>query len=117
LRSGGRLALSDILLENPGDHSPVEIALLERTMRREYGPWPELWIGRSDIVEMARASGLRLDRIIDATDQTLPTYRMTAPGDQDAAPPSSAGGLMRWLPATAICPMSALHSPKHETAR
>ena len=37
-------------------------------------------------------------RIIEATDQTLPTYRMTAPGDLDALPPRpSAGSLMRWL--------------------
>jgi cyclopropane fatty-acyl-phospholipid synthase-like methyltransferase len=99
LRSGGRLALSDILLTRPGgDRAPVDIALLEETIRREYGPWPQLWAGCDEIRESAHRSGLVLDRIIDATDQTLPTYRMTAPGDENALPPRpSAGSLMRWL--------------------
>jgi MPBQ/MSBQ methyltransferase len=98
LRSGGRLALTDILLRNPGDQAPVDIAVLEQTIRREYGPWPRLWAGLDQMLESAHRSGLALERIIDATDQTLPTYRMTAPGDQDASPPRpSAGSLMRWL--------------------
>jgi MPBQ/MSBQ methyltransferase len=98
LRSGGRLALSDILLAKPGRRAPIDLALLEQTIRREYGPWPALWTSRSDILELARQSGLVLDRFIDATDQTLPTYRMTAPGDQEALPSRpSAGSLMRWL--------------------
>jgi MPBQ/MSBQ methyltransferase len=98
LRSGGRLALSDILLAHPGDRAPVDIPLLEQTIRREYGPWPQLWAGREEILESARRSGLVLDRIIEATDQTLPTYRMTAPGDENALPPRpAAGSLMRWL--------------------
>ena len=98
LRSGGRLALSDILLTNPGDRAPVDIAVLEQTIRREYGPWPDLWAGFDEILESACRSGLVLERIMEATDQTLPTYRMTAPGDQNALPPRpSAGSLMRWL--------------------
>jgi MPBQ/MSBQ methyltransferase len=98
LRSGGRLALSDILLTHPGDRAPVDIAVLEATIRREYGPWPRLWAGFDEILESACRSGLVLDRIIEATDQTLPTYRMTAPADEDALPPRpSAGSLMRWL--------------------
>jgi MPBQ/MSBQ methyltransferase len=98
LRPGGRLALSDILLENPGDRAPLDIALLEQILQREYGPWPDLWVGFDRILETACESGLVLDRIIDATDQTFPTYRMTAPHDQDALPPQpTAGSLMRWL--------------------
>jgi MPBQ/MSBQ methyltransferase len=98
LRSGGRLTLTDILLRNPGDRAPADIAVLEQTIRREYGPWPRLWAGLDQILESAHRSGLALEHIIDATEQTLPTYRMTAPGDQDASPPRpSAGSLMRWL--------------------
>ncbi|HEV3373374.1 MAG TPA: methyltransferase domain-containing protein [Xanthobacteraceae bacterium] len=98
LRPGGRLALSDILLKHPGDRAPLDIALLEQTLRREYGPWPQLWISTDQILESARDSGLVLDRIIETTDQTLPTYRMTAPDDQDALPSRpAAGSLMRWL--------------------
>ena len=98
LRTGGRLTLTDILLRNPGDRAPVDIDLLEETIRREYGPWPQLWCGFDQLLESACASGLVLERIIEATDQTLPTYRMTAPGDQTALPPRpAAGSLMRWL--------------------
>jgi SAM-dependent methyltransferase len=95
---GGRLAFTDILLANPAGHAPVDIALLERIIRHEYGPWPDLWTGRGDILALARQSGLVPNRVIDATDQTLPTYRMTAPGDDETllARPS-AGNLMRWL--------------------
>jgi MPBQ/MSBQ methyltransferase len=98
LRSGGRLALTDILMKNPGDRAPLDIAVLEETLRREYGPWPQLWASFDRILESARRCGLTLERTIDATDQTLPSYRMTAPGHQDALPPRpSAGSLMRWL--------------------
>jgi MPBQ/MSBQ methyltransferase len=98
LRPGGRLALSDILLKHPGNRAPLDIALLEQIMRREYGPWPQLWIGLDQILESACDSGLVLDRIVETTDQTFPTYRMTAPQDHDALPPQpTAGSLMRWL--------------------
>jgi MPBQ/MSBQ methyltransferase len=98
LRPGGRLTLSDILLANPGERAPVDIALLEETIRREYGPWPQLWCGRDQLLDSARQCGLVPERIIEATNQTLPTYRMTAPGDQTPLPPRpSAGSLMRWL--------------------
>jgi hypothetical protein len=71
---------------------------LEQTIGREYGSWPDLSAGFDHVLESACPSGLVLDRIIEATDQTLPTYRMTAPGGHDALQPRpSAGNLMRWL--------------------
>jgi len=94
LAPGGRLALTDILVRLPGSRPPADIAVIEETMRREYGPWPELWIGLDQILEYARCAGLTLDRAIDATAQTLPSYRITTPAE---APPLSAGSLMRWL--------------------
>jgi cyclopropane fatty-acyl-phospholipid synthase-like methyltransferase len=98
LQPGGRLAVSDILLRNPGAQAPVAVALLEQIMRRDYGPWPELWIDADQIVDDARRSGLMLEKIIDATAQTIPNYRVTAPGDEAAvASRPSAGRLMRWL--------------------
>jgi MPBQ/MSBQ methyltransferase len=95
LRPGGRLALTDILLAHPGARAPIDIEQLEATMRREYGPWPKLWVGLDQIAEYGRRAGLTLDRIIDATAQTLPSYRMTAPDPE--TPPQSAGSFMRWL--------------------
>jgi cyclopropane fatty-acyl-phospholipid synthase-like methyltransferase len=98
LRPGGRLALTDILMKHPGERAPVDTAVLEHTLRRDYGPWPEPWTSCEQIVETARRRGLVLAQTIDATAQTLPSYRVTAPGDQDALPPQpSAGSLMRWL--------------------
>jgi MPBQ/MSBQ methyltransferase len=98
LRPGGRLAVSDILLANPGDRAPRDIALLEKTIRREYGPWPQLWTGLDELLESARRSGLMVEEIIEATRQTLPSYRMTASGEEiEATARPSAGSLMRWL--------------------
>jgi cyclopropane fatty-acyl-phospholipid synthase-like methyltransferase len=98
LRPGGRLAVSDILVRNPGAAAPVAVALLEQIMRRDYGPWPQLWVDAEHIVEDARRTGLTLEKIADVTAQTIPSYRVTAPGDGTAvASRPSAGRLMRWL--------------------
>lgn len=98
LRAGGKLVVTDIPLSNPGRSAPVETALLEQIMRREYGPWPDLWIDANAVVDAARQAGLALERSVDMTAQTLPSYRITAPRDEDALPPRpTAGGLMRWL--------------------
>jgi MPBQ/MSBQ methyltransferase len=98
LRAGGRLVLTDILMKRPGSPAPVDVALIERTMRREYGPWPGLWVDSGEIVAAARSASLVLEQTIDVTAQTLPTYRMTAPHDEEpGAARLSAGGLMRWL--------------------
>jgi cyclopropane fatty-acyl-phospholipid synthase-like methyltransferase len=92
---GGRLILSDILLRHPGTRAPTDVTALEAIMRRDYGPWPELWIGLDEVTEYARRAGFTLDRIIDGTAQTLPSYRVTAPHPE--MPPRSAGSLTRWL--------------------
>jgi MPBQ/MSBQ methyltransferase len=98
LSRGGRLVLSDILLRLPGRRarmSPVEI---EKTIRREYGPWPQLWVDVDEIAKAARRAGLELERVVDATRQTLPTYRVTAPQHHDDLTGSpSAGSVLRWL--------------------
>lgn len=98
LRPGGRLVASDILLRPPGRNVPLSKPAIEATIRREFGPWPQLWIGIDDILEAARRAGLRADRVIDATRQTLPTYRVTAPQRRTGFPERpSAGSLLRWL--------------------
>lgn len=94
LAAGGRLTVTDILLRLPDARAPIGIAELEAAMRGEYGPWPELWVGLDQIKEYARRAGLVLDHAVDATAQTLPSYRITAPAD---ASPLFAGSLMRWL--------------------
>lgn len=101
LRDGGRLVLSDILLRNPGAQEPLGTAAIEAGIRQAYGPWPQLWVGLDEILGDARRFGLRLDGVVDATRQTLPTYRMTAPQDHEGLPPRpTAGSLLRWLHAS-----------------
>jgi len=98
LRGGGRLVLSDILLRKPGVSAPIGAADIEARLRPEYGPWPQLWVRVEDIIEAARSAGLRSERVIDVTQQTLPSYRFTAPHAEAGLPPDpSAGSLLRWL--------------------
>ena len=99
LRGGGRLVLSDILLSNPGRHAPLQrCRRSRRSIRREYGPWPRLWVDADEILDVARQTGLVPDRVVDATRETLPTYRVTAPQEHAGLPPRpSAGSLLRWL--------------------
>jgi MPBQ/MSBQ methyltransferase len=97
LRAGGRMVLSDILLRRPEEGVAMSAATIESTLAGEYGPWPQLWVERDEIVDLARQAGLKLDRVVDATRETLPTYRFTAPqSDRPAARPS-AGHVLRWL--------------------
>jgi cyclopropane fatty-acyl-phospholipid synthase-like methyltransferase len=98
LRAGGRLVLSDILLGDPGQDAPYDRDAVAAAIRRDYGPWPQLWVKIEEILDAARHAGLRPDRVIDATRQTLPSYRVTAPQHHDAASAvPSAGEAMRWL--------------------
>jgi MPBQ/MSBQ methyltransferase len=98
LRSGGRLILSDILLRDPGLQAALDVPAIAAALRSEYGPWPQLWVERDEVLQYARRAGLKLDRMLDATRQTLPTYRFTAPRHLDRAPAiQSAGQALRWL--------------------
>ena len=46
LRSGGTLTLSDILMRQPADAAPWDSEKIAAIIRRDYGPWPELWTWR-----------------------------------------------------------------------
>lgn len=95
---GGRLTVTDILLLRPDALETSLVATLEATIRGEYGPWPQLWIGPQEFVEAAGAAGLREERLIDVSRETLPTYRVTAPRPWDGRRETvSAGSLLRWL--------------------
>jgi len=98
LRRDGRLVLSDILLRKPGEPAALSPLAIETTIRREYGPWPELWVEISEIVHMARLAGLQPERVLDITRETMPSYRVTAPQDHEVLPQHpSAGSVLRWL--------------------
>jgi hypothetical protein len=76
----------------------LDVPAIAAALRSEYGPWPQLWVERDEVLEWARRAGLKLERILDATRQTLPTYRFTAPHHLARAPAiQSAGQALRWL--------------------
>jgi MPBQ/MSBQ methyltransferase len=102
LRDGGRLVISDILLRNPGTNAGVDVATVEELIRSEYGPWPQPWTAVDALLDGAQQAGLTLERSLDMTRQTLPTYRFTAPLPLDATLDvtlglRSAGEALRWL--------------------
>jgi MPBQ/MSBQ methyltransferase len=98
LRPGGCLVLSDILLRRPIEPAPLSAAAIEAAIGGEYGPWPQPFVTIEEIVKDAARAGLRLEQTIDATRQTLPTYRVTAPQQQEGLPQRpSAGSVLRWL--------------------
>lgn len=98
LGDGGRLAISDILLRNPGTNAGVDVAAVEQLIRSEYGPWPQPWVAVDELLDGAGQAGLRLERILDVTRQTLPTYRFTAQQEPDGSFESQpAGQVLRWL--------------------
>jgi MPBQ/MSBQ methyltransferase len=98
VRTGGRMVLSDILLRDPGGDAPWPSGTIERVMRQEYGPWPQLWLTADEIMTMASDASFEALDFIDATKQTLPTYRITAPKIDSQRPNQpSAGTVMRWL--------------------
>ena len=96
LQHGERATVTDIVLRPPGPDAPWPLATIEATLRSEYGPWPQLWLTLDDVSQAAEAAGLQLERLLDATRQTLPSYRVTAPGEPSSSRPS-AGAVMRWL--------------------
>jgi MPBQ/MSBQ methyltransferase len=98
LPAGGRLVISDIFLRRPDAGAVWSMAAIEGVLASEYGPWPQLWLERKDLEQAAQQAGLRLSRVVDATRQTLPSYRMTAPQPADPKVRNlSAGQALRWL--------------------
>lgn len=95
LRPGGLLLATDILLRPPATPPWRD---LETVLRRDYGPWPDLWTDASTITAQAAASGLDLIEDQDWTAATLPSYRVIAPDphpERNPAPDASA--VMRWM--------------------
>lgn len=97
LRPGGRLVLSDILLRRPAA-GPLPLPEIERVLQAGYGPWPEPWTTRAELDAAAASVSLTLVAEHDATANTLPSYRVTAPRRADRR--WNAGALLRWLHAS-----------------
>jgi len=98
LRPDGTLLVSDILLRHPGAAAPWPSGTMATAIRRDYGPWPELWAEASSLRRRAAAEGLDLKTSQDWTAATLPSYRTAAPDDRpELRRHPDAGNVLRWL--------------------
>src|SRR5271166_4147768 len=98
LRPDGTLLVSDILLRHPGAAAPWPSGTMATAIRRDYGPWPELWAEAASLRRWAAAEGLDLKTSQDWTAATLPSYRTAAPDDRpELRRHPDAGNVLRWL--------------------
>ena len=85
-------------LRKPVPPGAPELRAIEACLQGEYGPWPHLWEDHEDILRAAAEAGLRREGSIDATRQTLPSYRITAPKRWlGLSARFGAGDVLRWL--------------------
>ena len=98
LRSSGLLAITDILLRRPVPGTPWDNVTIETVVRRDYGPWPNLWVEVADLQRDAGSAGLHFAGGQNWSAATLPSYRTVAPSrgvEPDLRP--NAGEVFRWL--------------------
>lgn len=95
LRPGGYLAVTDILMRPPGSRAPWDNDTIAAIVRRDYGPWPELWIEPATIVSAGARAGLTLEAGENWSGPTWPGYRTIAP--PRPGHPVAAGDVFRWM--------------------
>lgn len=80
LRPGGRLVVTDILVR-PGAAHRVGMSdvQLDATFDQGLGPWPEPVATVSEVLDAAALVGLELLESVNATAETVPSHRYTAP--------------------------------------
>ena len=83
LRSGGRIILADILVDPRAENLRIgEKASL--SLKRDFGPWPEMWLKQSDLRQMLSDAGFEKVELWDVTSNTLPSYEIIAPTENPA---------------------------------
>jgi MPBQ/MSBQ methyltransferase len=102
LKPGGALVGSDITLTKPLAPLPVPGLSIEAPLQDGYGPWPDFWCDDADHDILATAAGLKTGVMKDATANTLPSHRFTAPADADDGRDTGNAALraalmLRWL--------------------
>jgi MPBQ/MSBQ methyltransferase len=102
LRPGGCLTGSDIVLAPSARQLDVPGFCIEAPLQDGYGPWPDFWSEDGDHAALASAAGLRCATLLDATANTLPSHRYTAPGSADELhdpgdAATRAALMLRWL--------------------
>jgi hypothetical protein len=83
LAPGGALVCSDITLAATARVLQAPGFCIEAPLQDGYGPWPDFWCDDADHALLSAAAGLRCASELDATTNTLPSHRYTAPADAD----------------------------------
>jgi SAM-dependent methyltransferase len=102
LKPGGVIVGSDITVLPSAQALDVPGLCIEAPLQDGYGPWPDFWGDDADHAVLAGAAGLRLAVLQDATANTLPSHRYTAPRDADESRDPGNAALraalmLRWL--------------------
>ncbi len=102
LKPGGALVGSDITIATSAKAFDAPGFCIEGPLQDGYGPWPDFWGDDADHTALAGAAGLRPLTLQDATANTLPSHRFTAPADADESRDTGnvalrASLMLRWL--------------------
>lgn len=102
LKPGGRLVASDIVLQGKSTGQSLPRFAVAAILNDGYGPWPDPWCDQGSLMSLCKDLGFVELALIDATSNTLPTYRYIVPqrfdDDHDPEDPASRAALMlRWL--------------------
>lgn len=84
LRPGGTLVASDIVVRSAARALEGGELQVEEAILGGFGPWPDFWGSDADHKALGSAAGLRCAELIDATANTAPSHRFTAPPGLDA---------------------------------
>lgn len=102
LKPRGLLVGSDITVLPSVQALDVPGFCIEAPLQDGYGPWPDFWGDDADLAALAGAAGLHLAELQDATANTLPSHRFTAPRGINESRDSGNAALraalmLRWL--------------------
>lgn len=102
LKPGGTLVGSDIVILPSARTAGIPGFCIEAPLQDGYGPWPDFWGADAQHEALAAAAGLRAVATEDATANTLPSHRFTAPADADETRDTGNAALraslmLRWL--------------------
>lgn len=95
LKPGGMLVASDIVIAASARALDTAGFPIEAPVRAGFGPWPDFWSADADHRALAAAAGLAAGALHDASAQTLPSHRFTAP--KTAPAPGDTAGAAAWM--------------------
>lgn len=81
LGPGGVMVVSDIFLTEAAKALRTSARSIDTAIADAYGPWPDFWGAEDDHRALAGAAGLACTGYRNATAETAPSHRFTAPSD------------------------------------